>query len=113
VDFFCLIVRVAGRSWPDNFVERRLRNERNKLGRRQRFQEEQQVLEKGRSLERNQTRDWQAGDVYAPHDLSPAEMKKWRRKESPSTDAFDALSMNPLHQYKVFLASSALSVAFL
>lgn len=71
------------------------------MGRRQKFQEEQLLMEKGRALERNQTRDWQQGDVYAPHDLSPAEMKKWRRKQRPSTDAFDALSINPLNQYKV------------
>ena len=89
-----------------------MRNERNKLGRRQRFQEEQQVLEKGKSLERNQTRDWQAGDVYAPHDLSPAEMRKWKRRESPTTDAFDALSINPLHQYKVFPHPSFLLLFF-
>ncbi len=59
------------------------------------------IMEKGKTLERNQTRDWKVGDIYSPHDLSPSEMKKWRKKQSPSTDAFDALSLNPLHQYKV------------
>ncbi|EEP76084.1 conserved hypothetical protein [Uncinocarpus reesii 1704] len=56
--------------------------------------------ERRRTLERFQTRDWKAGDVYSPHDLSPAEMRKWKRKLSPSVDVFDLLAMNPLHQYK-------------
>jgi hypothetical protein len=54
-----------------------------------------------RALERNYTRDWKAGDVYAPHDLSAAEARKWKKRQRPSTDAFDALSMNPLDCYKV------------
>jgi hypothetical protein len=54
-----------------------------------------------RALERNYTRDWKAGDVYAPHDLSAAEARKWKKKQSPTFDAFDALSMNPLDCYKV------------
>lgn len=57
--------------------------------------------ERARNLERNNTRNWKVGDVYSPHDLSPSEMKKWRKRKSPSTDAFDALGINPLHQYKV------------
>lgn len=47
------------------------------------------------------TREWKAGDVYSPHDLSPAEMKKWRKRRSPPTDAFDSLKRNPLDLYKV------------
>ena len=58
---------------------------------------------KAKAIERNMTREWRAGDVYSPHDLSPSEMKKWRKRFPPSTDAFDALSMNPLAQYKVGL----------
>ncbi len=54
-----------------------------------------------RALERNFTRDWKAGDVYAPHDLSAAEARKWRKRQRPTTDAFDALSINPLELYKV------------
>lgn len=42
-----------------------------------------------------------AGDIYAPHDLSASEMKKWTKRQSPPTDAFDTLNMNPLDQYKV------------
>jgi hypothetical protein len=52
-------------------------------------------------MERNFTRDWQVGDVYAPHDLSAAEARKWRIRHSPTTDAFDALNINPLGLYKV------------
>lgn len=54
-----------------------------------------------RALEKNFTRNWRAGDVYAPHDLSAAEARKWKRRKAPTTDAFDALSMNPLDCYKV------------
>lgn len=54
-----------------------------------------------RNIEKNFTREWYAGDVYAPHDLSAAEARKWRVRARPSVDAFDALSMNPLDYYKV------------
>lgn len=54
-------------------------------------------------MERNFTRDWKAGDVYAPHDLSAAEARKWKSKKAPTTDAFDVLSLNPLNLYKVSL----------
>ena len=54
-----------------------------------------------RALERNFTREWRPGDVYAPHDLSGAEARKWRKRQNPTRDAFDALSLNPLDCYKV------------
>lgn len=57
--------------------------------------------EQARAMERNFTRDWQPGDVYAPHDLSAAEARKWRQRKAPTTDAFDVLSLNPLDLYKV------------
>jgi len=57
-----------------------------------------------RALARYQTRDWKVGDVYAPHDISAAEMRKWRQKRAPTTDAFDALALNPLDLYKVGFA---------
>jgi len=82
--------------------DRKLRHQVYKDEKRQRVQQDQMINEKGKTLERNQTRDWKAGDIYSPHDLSPSEMKKWRKKYSPSIDAFDALSINPLHQYKNF-----------
>ncbi|RJE25938.1 hypothetical protein PHISCL_01707 [Aspergillus sclerotialis] len=69
---------------------------------RQKFYEDQKAQQEGRILEKYQTREWKAGDIYAPHDLSPTEMKKWKRRFSPSTDAFDALNINPLDLYKNF-----------
>ncbi|MCJ1395424.1 hypothetical protein MMC18_008310 [Xylographa bjoerkii] len=55
--------------------------------------------ERAQDLERMQVRRWKPGDVYAPHDLSPAEMKKWRQKNRPDRDVFDALSINPMDHY--------------
>ncbi|KAK1148307.1 hypothetical protein N8T08_010116 [Aspergillus melleus] len=73
---------------------------------RQRFIEEQKSQAESRTLERFQTREWKAGDIYAPHDLSSAEMSKWRRRSNPSRDAFDALNLNPLELYKNFAVMS-------
>jgi len=53
------------------------------------------------AMSRNLTRTWKTGDVYAPHDLSGAEAAKWKKRYRPTTDAFDALSVNPLTLYKV------------
>lgn len=47
------------------------------------------------------TRNWQVGDVYAPHDLSAAEARKFRRVKAPNRDVFDVLNVNPLDMYKV------------
>lgn len=52
-------------------------------------------------LEKQQTRKWKEGDVYAPHDLSPVEMEKWRRRRKGERDVFDMLGMNPIDEYKV------------
>jgi small subunit ribosomal protein S18 len=54
-------------------------------------------------MDKNFTREWQKGDIYAPHDLSAAEARKWRKRHTPTIDAFDALSLNPLDFYKVRL----------
>jgi small subunit ribosomal protein S18 len=54
-------------------------------------------------MERFAYRPFQPGDIYSPHDLSPAEQKKWKRTQAPATDVFDALNLNPLDQYKVRL----------
>merc|ERR1712187_890038 len=48
------------------------------LQNRARIAEEQKKQAESRALERFQTREWRAGDVYAPHDLSPAQMRKWK-----------------------------------
>ncbi|RHZ71164.1 hypothetical protein CDV55_108320 [Aspergillus turcosus] len=74
--------------------------QRRRLPNRQKFLEDQKAQGESRALEKFQTRDWKAGDIYAPHDLSPAEMKKWKKRQGPAADAFDALNMNPLHLYK-------------
>ncbi|KAM0254216.1 hypothetical protein ACHAP5_000202 [Fusarium lateritium] len=47
-------------------------------------------------------RRWQAGDVYSPHDLSPVEMQKWRKKSVRNNDVIDALGISPLDMYKNF-----------
>ncbi|QRD81879.1 putative actin cortical patch component [Aspergillus flavus] len=73
---------------------------RRRVPNRQKFIEDQKTQGESRILEKYQTRDWRAGDIYTPHDLSAAEMKKWRKRYSPATDAFDSLNMNPLDLYK-------------
>lgn len=65
------------------------------------WNQQKQREQRAKSLERNQTRQWKTGDAYSPHDLSPSEMRKWRKRSSPATDAFDVLGLDPLHQYKV------------
>lgn len=52
-------------------------------------------------LSKQITRRWKAGDVYAPHDLSAAEMVKWRNREGPKYDVFDVLGFKPLENYRV------------
>ncbi|KAK5098521.1 hypothetical protein LTR70_002734 [Exophiala xenobiotica] len=69
-------------------------------------QAQEERTEEARAMERNFTRDWKPGDVYAPHDLSAAEARKWRAKKAPTTDAFDVLSLNPLDLYKNFSVMS-------
>ncbi|THW80844.1 ribosomal protein S18 [Aureobasidium pullulans] len=52
--------------------------------------------------ERQMTRKWKDGDVYAPHDLSGVEMSKWSKgqpKGRPKKDVFDMLKINPLNHY--------------
>jgi small subunit ribosomal protein S18 len=67
----------------------------------QRRKEQADALAK--AMDKNFTREWKKGDIYAPHDLSAAEARKWRKKYTPTIDAFDALSLNPLDFYKVQL----------
>ena len=57
--------------------------------------------ENAKGLEKQRLRRFKAGDVYSPHDLSPAEMRKWGNKQSSKVDAFAALGINPIHEYKV------------
>ncbi|EEQ87719.1 hypothetical protein RJZ56_001530 [Blastomyces dermatitidis] len=88
------------------FAERSQRESMMKQSMRERFEKQAIQEQRARAFERQQKRYWESGDVYSPHDLSPAEMMKWKKKKSPSTDAFDALSLNPLHLYKNFAIMS-------
>ncbi|UKZ65681.1 uncharacterized protein TrAtP1_006876 [Trichoderma atroviride] len=47
-------------------------------------------------------RRWDAGDVYSPHDMSPVEMQKWRKRSPRGGDVVDALGIRPLDMYKNF-----------
>jgi small subunit ribosomal protein S18 len=47
------------------------------------------------------SRRWKTGDVYAPHDLSEVEMKKWKQRGKPAVDVFDVLELDPLVEYRV------------
>lgn len=58
-------------------------------------------LSRAAEFEKYQLRSWREGDVYSPHDLSSVEMVKWKRRQKTKMDAFDALGINPLHEYKV------------
>ncbi|QPH05539.1 hypothetical protein C2857_003395 [Epichloe festucae Fl1] len=51
---------------------------------------------------RQMPRRWDAGDVYSPHDLSPIEMRKWRKRSLRKNDVVDALGIRPLDMYKNF-----------
>ncbi|KAI1765123.1 ribosomal protein S18 [Hypoxylon sp. FL1150] len=51
---------------------------------------------------RQMTRRWNVGDVYAPHDLSPSEMAKWRRNQARKKDLVDMLGLRPLDMYRNF-----------
>lgn len=53
------------------------------------------------NLLRQSTRNWKPGDIYAPHDLSPQEMVKWKQPKQPSKDIIDMLGLNPLDHYRV------------
>ncbi|KAJ5934567.1 hypothetical protein N7466_004114 [Penicillium verhagenii] len=81
-------------------------NQRRNPNHRKRFLENQKSQSESKAIEKFQTRDWKAGDIYAPHDLSPAEMKKWSKRKAPSFDAFDALNLNPLNLHKNFAIMS-------
>lgn len=39
--------------------------------------------------------------MYAPHDLSDAEMQKWKQRRQPKVDVFDVLQLDPIVEYRV------------
>jgi small subunit ribosomal protein S18 len=51
-------------------------------------------------------RPWSQGNVYAPRDLSPAEMRKWRTIRPSREDVVDILGINPLDLYRVRISRS-------
>ncbi|KAI1425725.1 ribosomal protein S18 [Xylaria sp. FL1777] len=51
---------------------------------------------------RQMPRRWRVGDVYAPHDMSPSEMAKWRRSTGRKQDLVDMLGLRPLDMYRNF-----------
>lgn len=46
-------------------------------------------------------RKWKTGDVYAPYDMNPHQLARWKKKTAPKRDVTDLLSLNPLDMYKV------------
>ncbi|KAJ5344962.1 Ribosomal protein S18 [Penicillium brevicompactum] len=70
------------------------------------YLEEQKSASESRGLEKFHPRDYKAGDIVAPKDMSPTQMKKWGKRQSPGTDAFDALNLKPLDMYKNFSVMS-------
>ncbi|KAK0387388.1 hypothetical protein NLU13_5700 [Sarocladium strictum] len=87
-------------------AERMLARHRARLVEQRQTQLEtaEKVKEKkiARDLIRQMPRRWQAGDVYAPHDLSSVEMRKWKKKSGRAGDLVDALNLSPLDLYKNF-----------
>ena len=73
----------------------------NLSGRRSHQMETNLAQQESKAIERFSNRDWKPGDVYAPHDLSAAEMLKWMSARPPTQDVFDAVDKNPLHLYTV------------
>ncbi|KAL6707583.1 hypothetical protein ACN47E_003932 [Coniothyrium glycines] len=63
--------------------------------------------EKRSQYQRQMFRKWMPGDVYAPHDLTGKEQKKWKvSRKQPTQDAFDVLGINPILEYKNYTIMS-------
>ncbi|KAI1133421.1 ribosomal protein S18 [Nemania abortiva] len=69
-----------------------------------RLETDNELRSKGRQEDfiRQLPRRWRAGDVYAPHDMSPSEMVKWRRNTARKEDLVDLLGLRPLDMYRNF-----------
>ncbi|KAL4885364.1 ribosomal protein S18 [Aspergillus karnatakaensis] len=83
------------------------RRNRETLQNRSQIMGDYRAQAENRAISKFQTRDWKSGDVYAPHDLSPTEMKKWSKRKAPTKDIFDAQGLNPLDHYKNFSVMSS------
>ena len=75
------------------------------ISRRASTMEEMKAKSVMESYMRMAQRKWKAGDVYAPKDLRPAEMKKWgtRRATKKPQDIVDVAGFNPVDNYRVRL----------
>ena len=60
-----------------------------------------QKINMAMDLTKQITRRWKTGDIYAPHDLSDVEMRKWKSRSRPVYDVFDVLDFNPVDHYRV------------
>ncbi|CAK7230757.1 hypothetical protein SBRCBS47491_007696 [Sporothrix bragantina] len=80
---------------------RRLMHERREERRRSTLERmaERKVSE---DYARHMPRRWNQGDVYAPHDLSPNEARKWKKAAQPMEDIVDMLGINPMDEYRNF-----------
>lgn len=75
-------------------AEVNLRTHHDKLDRMRREREAREYL-------RHIPRRFHAGDVYAPRDISPTEMARWRVQRTRDFDVVDRLGLGPLDLYKV------------
>ena len=48
--------------------------------------------------------------MYSPNDLISVEMVNWRQRQKTNIYAFDALGINPLHEYKVTIRALKISL---
>ncbi|KAF3058010.1 hypothetical protein GL218_05509 [Daldinia childiae] len=75
---------------------------RHTVARRVALEEELRQNNKAEDYLRQLPRRWRTGDIYAPHDMSSAEMTKWRRTQARKKDLVDILGLRPLDMYRNF-----------
>lgn len=96
------LIPAVGVSRQQQLVQEIYRDSKKQAGvANQQLNQRLETSQRLRDFERFQPRKWKEGDVYSPHDLSWEEMEKWKKYPKVSMDAFDALGMKPLHEYKV------------
>lgn len=97
--------RMTGFDAANMALMRDQRRSTRDLAKEQAKQEAQQQAQDRTDMERQMGRSFREGDVYAPHDLSPQEMAKWKKSKpvgKQSRDICDMLGINPLDHYKNF-----------